>query len=230
MVDSKTVAIIVLLAVVAFGGGINYVLEKVSGSSAAGTFENPTGFVTKYFSGDGGKELRIYASLKFDKAPALDVKVSDPMKTFSIDYTDADAKVALGSFSVNSPAPVQMEFREYDGTVFANSGILSFSGTSGQVKYNSQYLEQAGAIKVKADSMKFSRIELAGIPRTALHFSNMTGNITITDGESQIITHTIADRDITLDIFRGKIILAGDAIILDGTGNLKTSILLAPGR
>lgn len=230
MADSKTIAVLVLLLVVAFGGGINYILEKTSlGTSVSDTFGNPTGFVTKYFSGASQKELRIYAELKFDKNPALSVKVSDPMKTFSVDYTDEKATITLGTFSVNSPAPVQMEFREYTGTVSVVSDLLSFAGTSGQVKYNSQYLNQQGSTKAKGDAIKFTRTELAGIPKTSFQLANMTGTITITEGASKMV-YTASDADLDFGVFRGKISLEGNSLVLDGTGIFKSGMLLVPGK
>lgn len=229
MADSKTIAVLVLLLVVAFGGGINYILEKTSlGTAASSTFSNPTGFVTKYFSDKNSKELRVYAELKFDKKPELSVKVSDPMKTFSVDYTDEKATIALGTFSVNSPSPVQMEFREYTGSVSVVSDILSFAGTAGQVKYNSQYLNQQASTKVKGDAIKVTRTELTGIPRTAFTLSNMTGTITITDGASKMV-YSASDADLDFGVFRGKISLEGTSLVLDGTGIFRSGMLLVPG-
>jgi len=216
--------------VVAFGGGINYIIEKLSlNENVVKTFENPTGFVSKYVGGEVPKELRIYADLKFEEKPAFSVDVSDPMEAFSLTYTDEHASVYIGKLVITSPAEVKMSFRRYLGRISIGSGAISFSGTAGQVKYGDSYISQEKSIRVKGSDITYTTATFLELPHTSLSLENITGNITLTDGEDRML-YVARNTKIALDSFSGKIILTPDSIRLDGTGVLKTKMLLAPGK
>ena len=231
MVNSKVVAASVLLLVVAFGGGITYLLENVSLSNMfSGAVDDPTGFVTKYISTSESRDLRIYATLAFVQEPGLHIDVSEPMSALSIKYTDKDAMVSLGSLSISSPTVTNMEFRSFEGDVSVTQEGLSFSGTSGQVKYDSGYISQENAIKVSGNEIKYALVELSGVPKTSFSLQNVTGTITVTENENKIV-YTASDISIMLDSFRGKVtMLSGNSLILDGTGVFETDMILAPGN
>lgn len=232
MVNSKVVAALVLLLVVAFGGGITYVLETVSMDNLfSGVTDDPTGFVTKYISSSSeSRDLRIYATLAFVQEPGLHIDVSEPMSALSIKYTDPDAIVSLGSLSISTPTKADMEFRSFEGDVSVTEKGLSFSGTSGQVKYDSGYISQENAIKVSGNEIRYAMVELSGVPKTSFDIYNVTGTITVTENENKIV-YTASDISIRLDSFRGKItMLSGNSLILDGTGVFETDMILAPGN
>ena len=235
MMNSKVVAALVLLLVVAFGGGITYVLESVSTGNVdnmfSGALDNPTGFVTKYLpSNDAQRDLRIYATLAFVHEPQLQISISEPMDAFSIQYTDSDAMVSLGSLSINSPTETNMKFRSFDGKVSITEAGLSFSGTSGQILYDSGYISQERAITVRGSEIQYAMAELSGLPITSFSLQNVTGTITVTENENKLV-YSASDTTIKFDSFRGKIIMLSDnTIFIDGTGIFETDMILAPGN
>ncbi|MCK5333719.1 MAG: hypothetical protein KAJ24_04355 [Candidatus Aenigmarchaeota archaeon] len=235
MMNSKVVAALVLLLVVAFGGGITYVLESVSTGNVdnmfSGALDNPTGFVTKYLpSNDAQRDLRIYATLAFVQEPGLNIAISEPMDAFSIQYTDSDAMVSLGSLSINSPTETNMKFRNFDGRVSITGAGLSFSGTSGQILYDSGYISQERAITVRGSEIRYAMADLSGLPMTSFNLQNVTGTITVTENENKIV-YSASDTAIKFDSFRGKIIMLSDnTIFIDGTGIFETDMILAPGN
>lgn len=123
-----------------------------------------------------------------------------------------------------------MEFRSFEGDVSVTQEGLSFSGTSGQVKYDSGYISQENAIKVSGNEIKYALVELSGVPKTSFSLQNVTGTITVTENENKIV-YTASDISIMLDSFRGKVtMLSGNSLILDGTGVFETDMILAPGN
>ena len=106
----------------------------------------------------------------------------------------------------------------------------SFSGTSGQVKYDTGYISQENAIKVSGSEIRYAMVELSGVPKTSFDIYNVTGTMTVTENENKIV-YSASDTTIRIDSFRGKITMLSDnTLILDGTGVFETDMILASGN
>ncbi len=151
---------------------------------------------------DGINEL----SLQFSTMPDFDMVANLPEVVLELD--SANGEITLdGSALIVENGEVQIEFKEFVGSISLESGLLDIDGGSHKVTINGVVLDKNSEISVSADALDYDRAFLMGVSFSSLFLPEGDGTLEVNNK----LTYLLENEYIDLAGFDGEIQLIPDA-------------------